>query len=202
MPVDLTDDMGAIRARLAAATAGPWRAKRAHWENSYNNAEWEHPEIWSIVAGSSEIKRNQGIFHPEDAEYTVDEISVVDIEYDRDYYSAGGAITREPDADLIAHAPSDLAFLLARVEQAEKRLAGVVELHRPIPYWALNDDGSADQYDDNNERREPLGNVCAECSAEHVEYDIQECEFDLSDSDAIAWPCPTVVLAREGQDTA
>lgn len=103
---------------MAAATPGPWRARRASWEHGLESPnDWNHPEVWGIAAGEETVHQNKGHFHPENVKYSVDEIQVVEISHDRDWGTAEAAISREADAHLIAHAPNDIGYLLTLVRQ-------------------------------------------------------------------------------------
>lgn len=56
-----------------------------------------------------------------------------------------GHVLRAGDADLIAHAPEDLAFLLDEVERLRSRIEAVRSLHQPVEV-------------------EPSETICGECS--------------------------------------
>ena len=123
----MTDRLDKIKARLEAASPGPWRARRAPWEflAGGKQNEWQHPEHWGIAAGSETWFDNAGFFHPDNARYVMDETNVVEIGYDRDYCYAVAGIKREPDADFIAHAPDDIAYLLSEIELLKKQNAAL-----------------------------------------------------------------------------
>jgi hypothetical protein len=98
-----------LRRITEEATPGPWRIERA--PRDYDRPD-EPPACYGIVAGSQTEHRNKGRFHPDDAIYYTHEHHVVEIGYDRDYYTPEAAIPRAEDARLIALAP-DLAVLVA-----------------------------------------------------------------------------------------
>lgn len=98
-----------LRALAAQATPGPWRVRRASLDPDEPDAG---PTGYGIAAGKETWHHNKGSFHPADATYPVDEIAVVEIGYDRDYYTPEPAIPRIEDARLIALAP-EMALLLA-----------------------------------------------------------------------------------------
>jgi hypothetical protein len=128
----LTDEeLDAIEARAAAATEGPWRSRRASLDAA---APDEPPACWGIAAGKETWHQNKGNFHPKDARYPVDEVHVVEIGYDRDYYTPEAAIPIEADAEFIAHARTDVPALLAEVRQlraAHVALASLVWQDNP-----------------------------------------------------------------------
>ena len=80
-------DLDPIKARLAAATPGPWR--------------WSRVESWGHVA------------------------KLHDIHFLPNLASLSSTQQDQADADLIAHAPSDLAALVAEVE----RLRAAIKTH-------------------------------------------------------------------------
>lgn len=77
-------DLDPIRARLAAATPGPWYS------------EWVPDDDWIVVYGQ-----------PHGA-YVCPEVCT---------------LTDDADAEFIAHAPADIAALLAEVERLREQLA-------------------------------------------------------------------------------
>lgn len=95
-----------IRARLAAATPGPWHSV---WDDDADGDAYSTPTIYTTAEGVPEDDR--GV--------------VCCMYYDGDLVGA-----TEPNAALIASAPDDLAFLLAEVERltgeaaAERRKVG------------------------------------------------------------------------------
>lgn len=82
----MTADIEAIRARITAATPGPWKA------------EWVDGDDWWQITGQPFDDGGQWLACPEVA--TTDEME-----------------DDGTDADLIAHAPADLAALCDEVEE-------------------------------------------------------------------------------------
>lgn len=110
----------AIRERLAAATPGEWEWQEALYENRFN-------ALYAI--------------DPQDS----DEIDGVVIEETL----AGMIIENNADRELIANAPADLRYLLARVDELTRDLAATREALRPF----------AERYHEANEhngRRSPI----------------------------------------------
>ena len=88
-------DLDPIRARLAAATPGPWE----------NDGGGEVGQHWSSPQPLA---------------------SIVSTEVSCMAYCYGGSaagVIRDEDADFIAHAPTDIAALLAEVERLRKHIS-------------------------------------------------------------------------------
>jgi hypothetical protein len=99
------EELNAIRERLARATPGPWHV-----------FEGDDYEVW----GGSK-PRGEGMVWRPDWTDEDDEIAAM---YPRDDHEA--------DAHLIAHAPADLAALLAEVERLRARDATLMEIARAV----------------------------------------------------------------------
>ena len=95
--------IAAIRARLDAATPGPW-----YWAGDYpSNAPCPHTTEWTDH-GPDLMSRT--VQKPWGGDTTVITSSG---------YDASSLNVEDADAELIAHAPQDLAFLLAEVERLQ-----------------------------------------------------------------------------------
>lgn len=131
----MSDRLSEIEARLAAATPGPWEA-----------------DTYPVRKRSSKTGRVLA-YRPEDG--TRGSVSVVPS--DGVYGVMDG-----PDAELIAHAPADLAALVKFAREVER-------LHKPHPDGGQGYD-SAGEY-------VWFDQVCQTCG-QHDEY-------------GVPWPCPT-----------
>jgi hypothetical protein len=95
------DRLEEIRARLAAATPGPWTAIQKTWRSRTSG------HTWSAYG----IEQSQEVYG--------------DDAWAISYATDTGQIAQK-DADLIAHAPADLAYLLAEVERLQG-IMGILE---------------------------------------------------------------------------
>jgi hypothetical protein len=92
-------DLAAIEARLTAATPGPWEW---HYGNDYNNTD----HLVSMAEGLG--TKDPIICHFGNNSYVE---------------RRSGIAPDDDDEDLIAHAPTDIAALLARARQQDARIA-------------------------------------------------------------------------------
>lgn len=93
----MSDRIGQIKARLAAATPGPW--------DSMPDVVTGQPN-WILGRTAS----------PDDGYYgTTDVLRIADENLDGSYLS-------DEDANFIAHTPEDIAYLLAELAGAERRI--------------------------------------------------------------------------------
>lgn len=133
----MSDRLSEIRARLDKATPGPWEfpiEKPTFGAEPMENCMCQHPD-WETVGSSSDgtdegTDKDGDHWHRHrqiDWHFIQSETEAITGNFD---YEVGGVINRR-DADLIAHAPDDLAWLLARVDR-------VLALHRPIDAAALS----------------------------------------------------------------
>jgi hypothetical protein len=96
---DSSSRLNAITQRLEASTPGPWR-----WEVSYHlrvTDEDQHERVRHISAGGDDNR-----------------IAVMDSDFD----------SVDADAELIANAPTDLRYLLDRLERAEAVVEAAAKL--------------------------------------------------------------------------
>lgn len=101
---------------LSGYTPGPWRVTRRY---DLNNDLSIQSTVYGIAAGKRDGPfENRGRFHPDAAQYYLDEIAVVAIAFDDEFGYHDGAIAVEANAALIAQAPTLL-------EQRDK-LAGAL----------------------------------------------------------------------------
>lgn len=124
--------------RANAATDGPWRKRRC-----INNDERDRCLIVDVVYGISAGEQkgpfeNKGHFHPENEFYYTDEIDVVAVGMDRDFGTYEAAIEKEPDAEFIANARTDVPELLRRLAAAR---AEEGELRKLFIKYAAHPDG-------------------------------------------------------------
>lgn len=101
------DRVGEITARLNAATPGPW-------ENLGDTGPYVQ---WILGRAKS----------PDEGYHGTQDVLLVD----SDYISSG---LTDDDAEFIAAAPADIAFLLARITELETGRDKVLELHKPREY--------------------------------------------------------------------
>lgn len=107
---DLDDRVQAIRARLAAATPGPWR-----WRGHKNQCI----ELRGARFGDVVLAPERSGFHwtafkvsVKGLLYSIREFAVLEVPYRQDIV---GVV--HPDAELIANAPADIAYLLGEVDR-------------------------------------------------------------------------------------
>lgn len=100
-----------IQARLSAATPGPWKAQNLEQEHGHGGI------FWVSVDRPDEIK-------------TVAEVDAND--------DGVEAIWRFADAEFIANAPADIAFLLAELRKAREALGRVEEVAARLHWEADN----------------------------------------------------------------
>jgi hypothetical protein len=127
----MSERLDEIKARLAAATPGPWR--------------------WS----DTPIGEGATLRSPSVEDETVESWERAHIIDDG---SAGGeysSMLKAPDADLIAHAPADLAFLLEEVETAHAVERGLSQLLAAVAGW-LGLDTSEEPCEPAEELREAI----------------------------------------------
>lgn len=161
----------AIKARLAAAFPAPWFAHQDYIDMGVPDASK------TITTNASNA-------------YAPEFIASVGLHYG----------VKDGNADLIAHAPADLAATVAALEAVE-------ELHQPEKRWTHPDwTGSFDtreeaaEYDydecmgDTDKSRIDFFEVCAECGRVEAEQ-WKETGDDWKYREAM-WPCPTVTAIR------
>lgn len=148
-----TLDLDPIRARLAAATPGPW----------------DHNTAAELI----QTEKGDAIVVPA---------------------WFGEDLPRWDDAELIAHAPADIAALVAEVERLRERLADVKALHRPVDLWEVDPVSRAWLYDENDVRVK-VGQLCSACTPDDTLEDVGDRQWS-EDSDSTFWPCQTVLAAR------
>ena len=95
-------DFKAIRARIEAATPGPWEFKYVSGDKRTDGSEWGADGLWS---GTNQILGDGA-------------------GWDGGYDGPDGA-----DEELIAHAPQDIADLLAYAERLKKIEAAAIAWH-------------------------------------------------------------------------
>ena len=138
-----------IEARANAATEGPWE-----WEGEAK-AEWE------IGANSLVPSRR-----PDDP-----------VLYGYGYDASGIEVKTPADAEFIAHARTDVPWLLEQVDRRDKALEKVLRLHPRVV--VLHADPEFGRMEDDA--------ICGACIVNHEPAD---------------WPCPTVeaiTTALEGE---
>lgn len=113
-----------------------------------------------------------------------------DSEREPDFWEVGENIVyEEEDAELIAHAPTDLARLVAAVEAVEK-------LHEPLAIYELDDEGHVQE--DKHVR-----DICGTCSDSSVMESLDDGNYDLSgEYGEVGWPCPTANALAAGVQEA
>ena len=133
-----------IEARANAATEGPWE-----WEGEAK-AEWE------LGANSLVPSRR-----PDDP-----------VLYGYGYDASGIEVKTPADAEFIAHARTDVPWLLEQVERRDKALEAVRALHKPVEV-------------------EPSETICSGCSTLRGQGETAR-YFPFTE-----YPCPTVTAIRQ-----
>jgi len=139
-------DLEPIKSRLAAATPGPWRAQEF---DSYPGDEGS-----AIVGGYS--------------------VGLVAYAVRPDFGAASGYDEAQCDRDatFIAHAPTDVAALIAEVERLRGQIDAVKKIHEPEEY--------------ENPNTFEQGYMCSHCYQENGEW--------------AEYPCPTI-RALDGEES-
>lgn len=194
-------DLDPIRARLADATPGPWRrgdnqhiagANKKNGECCYcdhGEPSWEGVRsingrrMQAHIHTTEESWWDHGVY----AERTDGNLIVVNDTAEYGYMDDG-------DAEFIAHAPADIAALLAEVESLRKRLADVEALHQPVDLWEVDPVSGTWLYGEDDERVK-IGQLCSTCTPGDTLEDVCDPGW-TEDSDSTFWPCPTVLAAR------
>lgn len=102
-------DLASIKARLAAASPGPWR-----WAYAYQHRGTH----WSLENGKSAQLGMTINYHL---------VTLDTAEYDYDDDDNATRLDQTPDFLLIAHAPADLSALIDRIEALEAALRPFAE---------------------------------------------------------------------------
>lgn len=131
--MSVPQDIQAIRDRLSAATPGPW-----YWKG---NTDIRHVELvslpsprWTVMMfqrwgmnGAKPVfrdKEDRGLMQPDLGKVVVYQVCPTCTERsDPRVYRADFFELDHPDANLIAHAPADIAFLLQRIDELERENA-------------------------------------------------------------------------------
>lgn len=107
------EELDAIRARLQAATAGPWSwlCRPGAKVISLESAKWTVMRFfrWGMQSATPAFKDKNKILR-NSAEF-------MEVEPGREHHAEWHRVLNHPDADLIAHAPTDVARLVAEVER-------------------------------------------------------------------------------------
>lgn len=104
-PADVLDRIAAIKARLDAATSGPWWWCPVGEQRAPAESDEDHEyDAWWLF-GPLRRERKNGIPRPQ----------IVLKADNQEWQSNETPRVSDADADFIAHAPDDIAFLLAEV---------------------------------------------------------------------------------------
>ncbi len=162
-------DRTAIRARVGAATAGPW---------------FIDPPLDSLSPGGRTFVGNRA----DGREHGLWEI--VHMTEDMDGLRPDAAKQYLCDAEFIAHARTDVPALLSALERVEA-------LHAPFEIYQYNDVFGVEDFalDDNGEKI-LLARLCTACSDEESLDAANDREWTADWHNDVTWPCPTIVALR------
>lgn len=159
------DALEEIRGRLEAATPGPWKAKHRPdlpVENDPDILAKERNEMGGQVGSA---------IHNGDPSNPL-------------WGSVWPNRNAAKNAEFIAHAPTDMARLLAALE-------AVLALHKPVTVYELDPLNGTWVYDESDERK-VMSVLCSECTPDPIIEEIDESEYDGPNDIDVDFPCPTV----------
>lgn len=163
-------DVAAIRARVDAATIGPWVA--IHWPQHHP----DDPE-WEVESHALEFDDPRGI---------------------AGHGAEQGEADAEFIAHARTDVPALLDALVSaesRAQEAENAVSRVEALHVPYDIWAYDDTNGTWVLDPDGEKI-LMQRVCTECSADDAVEEAEDCNWFDGDSRLIDWPCATVAALR------
>lgn len=114
MPLDLDS----IKARLAAASEGPWRWVRAY---EHRGVHWCLENDKSAALGST-INHNL--------------VTLSTDEYEYDDEGRPTSLSETPDFQLIEHAPTDIAALISEIERLRAAILATYTAPNPVAWFA------------------------------------------------------------------